>query len=68
MLSLTRTHPRERVDWACKLALERRLFRYKILRRIVEQAATHDPTPLPVLIQSHELIRDLFEYAEEVKV
>jgi len=45
MLSLTRTHPRERVDWACKLALERRLFRYKILRRIVEQAATHDPTP-----------------------
>ncbi len=68
MLSLTRSHPRERVDWACKLALERRLFRYKILRRIVEQAATHDPTPLPALIQSHELIRDLFEYAEEVKV
>jgi len=34
----------------------------------VEQAATHDPTPFPALIQSHELIRDLFEYAEEVKV
>jgi hypothetical protein len=67
MLSLTRNHPRERVDWACRVALERRLFRYKVLRRLVEQAEAQRPTPIPVLIQSHELIRDLFEYAEEVK-
>jgi hypothetical protein len=68
MLSLTRKHPRERVNWACRVSLQRRLFRYKVLRRLVEQAEVQNPTPVPALIQSHELIRDLFEYAEEVKV
>ncbi len=29
MLSLTRNHPKERVDWACQVALKRRQFRYK---------------------------------------
>ncbi|MFH1087163.1 MAG: hypothetical protein V1737_01085 [Chloroflexota bacterium] len=67
MLSLTRNHPRERVDWACRVALENRLFRYKVLRRLVEQAEAHSPIPVPVLIQTHDIIRDLFEYAEEVK-
>jgi transposase len=68
MLSLTRNHPRERVDWACRVALERRLFRYKILRRLVEQSAAHNPIQVPELTQRHEIIRDLFEYAEEIRV
>ena len=68
MLSLTRNHPKERVDWACQVALQRRLFRYKVLRRLVEQAEAHNPIQVPVLMQSHEIIRDLFEYAKEVNV
>ncbi|MCK4324061.1 MAG: hypothetical protein KAW89_05985, partial [Armatimonadetes bacterium] len=67
MVSLTRKHPKERVDWACGIAVENRLFRYKPLRRLVEQAAARAPTP-PPLIQSHDIIRDLSEYVEEVKV
>jgi len=65
MISLTRNHPRERVDWACGLALEHRIFRYKTLRRLVEQAAGRAPAP-PSLIQSHDIIRRLSEYTEEV--
>ena len=67
MISLTRKHPRERVDWACGIALENRLFRHKHLRRLVEQAAARAPAQLP-LIQSHEIIRELSEYAKEVRV
>jgi len=67
MISLTRKHPKERVDWACGIALERRLFRHKPLRRLVEQAAARAPTQLP-LIQSHNIIRELSEYVKEVKV
>ena len=66
MIALTRKHPRERVDWACGIALERRLFRYKPVRRLVEQAAARAPVQLP-LIQSHDIIRNLSEYAEEAK-
>jgi len=55
------------VDWACGIALERRLFRYKPLHRLVEQAAARSPAP-PPLRQSHDIIRDLSEYVEEVKV
>jgi len=67
MISLTRKHPKEQVDWACGIALEHRSFRYKPLRRLVEQAAARAPALQP-LIQSHELIRDLAEYTEEVNV
>jgi len=67
MISLTRKHPKERVDWACGIALENRLFRHKHLRRLVEQAAARAPAQLP-LIQTHEIIRELSEYAKEVKV
>jgi hypothetical protein len=67
MISLTRKHPKERVDWACGIALEKRLFRHKSLRRLVEQAAARAPAQLP-LIQSHEIIRELSEYAKEVRV
>jgi transposase len=67
MISLARRHPKERIDWACGIASEHRVFRYKPLRRLVEQAAARAPVP-PPLIQSHELIRDLSEYTEEVNV
>jgi transposase len=67
MISLTRKHPKERVDWACGVALEGRLFRHKQLRRLVEQAARRAPAQLP-LIQTHEIIRELSEYAKEVNV
>jgi len=68
MLSLTRKHPREQVDWACRVALERQVFRYQALRRLVERAETRNSAPAPALLQTHDLIRDLVEYAEEVKV
>jgi transposase len=61
VVALTRRHPRERVDWACGVALERRCFRYQALRRIVEAAAARAPTAS--LLQRHELIRDLADYA-----
>jgi hypothetical protein len=67
MISLTRKHPRERVDWACGIALDRGVFRYRPLRRLAEQAAARTPAS-PPLIQSHEIIRNLKEYAEEVNV
>lgn len=62
MLSLTRRHPRERVDEACGLALKARAFRYRTLRRLVEQAAQRSPEPVPRLTQEHELIRPLSDY------
>lgn len=67
MISLTRKHPKERVDWACGIALEHRVFHFKSLQRLVEQAAARAPVQ-PPLIQSHELIRNLSEYSKEVNV
>ena len=64
MVSLTRSHPRERVDWACGVSLDRGVFRYQVLRRLVDQAAAQ--APLPGLTQEHPMIRDLREYAKEV--
>jgi transposase len=64
MLSLTRTHPKERVDWACGVALESRSFRYQVLRRLVENAARRTPAAEPRLTQHHEVIRPLGQYAE----
>jgi len=64
MVSLTRSHPRERVDWACGVSLEREVFCYQTLRRLVDQAPLQ--SSLPCLIQEHPLIRDLREYAKEV--
>jgi hypothetical protein len=64
MVSLTRSHPRERVDWACGVALDRQVFRYPVLRRLVDEAGL--VAPIPNLLQGHPLIRDLREYAEEI--
>lgn len=62
LISLTRSHPRERVEWACGYTLGYGLFRYRILRRLLEQAAAN--APVPTLLQEHAVIRDLRVYAE----
>jgi hypothetical protein len=62
LISLTRSHPRERVDWACGQTLQYRLFRYRTLRRLVEQSA--ERAVVPHLLQEHAVIRDLHEYAK----
>ncbi len=66
MVALTRSHPRERVDWACGVALGSRAFRYRTLRRLVEQAAGREAPRPSRLTQQHELIRSLDEYGQLV--
>jgi len=63
VISLTRTHPRERVDWACGVALQSRAFRYRTVRRLTEQAAEGEEGRQRPLLQEHEVIRDLGQYA-----
>jgi hypothetical protein len=65
MTSLTRSHPRERVGWTCGIALARGVFRYRPLRLLMEQAAARTPAQFP-LIQTHEMMRNLKDYGEEV--
>lgn len=38
-------HPRERVDWACGTALDSRCFTYRVVRRLVHDAAERATTP-----------------------
>lgn len=61
VIALTRRHPRERVDWVCHTALERRCFRYQVLKRLADEAA--ERAQQPELLQHHEVIRDLTEYS-----
>lgn len=66
MLSLTRRHPAGRVDQACAAALRAHSFRYRTLRRLVEEAAARTPEPERRLTQAHPLIRSLWEYASAI--
>ena len=63
VLSLTRTHPRERVLHAAQRATVHRLFRYRDLKRLTEVA------PLPrtdlALTHEHESIRPMTDYRLE---
>ncbi len=62
-LHLVRKHPREAVLHAAKKALANRLFRYKDLRRLTEQA---DSAPAQrSLLDVHEAIRPMSEYRLE---
>jgi transposase len=62
-LHLVRKHPREAVLHAAKKALAHRLYRYKDLRRLTEQA---DSVPLQrSLLDVHEAIRSMNEYRLE---
>ena len=60
-LTLTRTHPKERVLRAARLAAEHRLFRMKPLRRLAEQGQT-EPTERR-LIEEHPAIRPMTQYS-----
>ena len=62
-LSLTRSHPRERVLAAARTATEHRLFRYKDLRRLVEQGAAGAEQLR--LLADHPSIRPLNHYRLE---
>ena len=66
MVSLTRRQTREQVDWACGVSLERRVFRYAVLQRLLERVSDRTPVPPQLLLQQHPLIRDLAEYTQEV--
>ena len=62
-LHLVRKHPKEAVLHAAKKALVHRLYRYKDLRRLTEQA---DPVPQRrSLLDVHEAIRPMNEYRLE---
>jgi hypothetical protein len=61
LVSLTRKHQRERVDWACGVALHNGSFRYQTLTRLLEQQP--EPDPRPMLTQEHDCIRELTQYA-----
>jgi hypothetical protein len=62
-LHLVRKHPKEAVLHAAKKALANRLFRYKDLRRLTEQA---DSVPAQrSLLDVHETIRPMNEYRLE---
>lgn len=63
VIGLTRSHPKERVDWAGGVALESRVFRYRTVRRLVEQTAEQTRPTVPLLTHEHELIRPLADYA-----
>lgn len=66
MLSLTRKHPAEAVNWACSLAHESSCYHYQSLKKLVERAYAGEKPP--ELIQTHELIRPLKEIGEEVSL
>lgn len=67
ILSLARKHPASLIEEACTLAVDRRVRSCKIVREIVERleakALPKAQAPLPILTQSHELIRPLQDYA-----
>ena len=63
VLSLTLRHAREAVLHAASKALEHRLFRYKDLQRLTQQAA-QQPTQLSLLTE-HPTIRPMTQYRLE---
>jgi transposase len=63
VLGLTRTHTREPLLHAARVALEHELFRYKDLRRLATQAQG-DPRQ-PRLICDHPAIRSMADYRME---
>lgn len=64
MLSLTRHHRKESVEWACKLAVNNGVYHYKSLKKLAEQA--QDRERQPELLQVHEIIRPLADIGKEM--
>jgi transposase len=64
VLGLTRRHPKECVDRGCELALEARAFRYRTVLRLVSELAAKSAQAQQLdLIQVHQVIRPLDDYA-----
>jgi transposase len=63
VLGLTRNHPRERLLKAASLAAEHRCFRYRDLKRLVENAAARQPEQ--PLIDTDPSIRPMSNYRLE---
>ncbi len=66
MLALTRRHAPAHVDAACAAALAAGSFRYRSLRRLVEEADLANVPVERLLTQEHPVIRPLREYAQFV--
>ena len=64
VITLCRQYPRELVDWACAKALGHGSLRYQTVRELVKRQGSPDQ---PDLIQDHDIIRPLNEYAELIK-
>ena len=62
MLSLTRSFPKEQVDGVCKTTLAKGVFKLRILKRLLEQPDSQPEQHQ--LMQEHELIRPLSQYAQ----
>jgi transposase len=62
-VSLVRSYPKQAVLIAAHVALENRLFRYKDLRRLTEQA--NAKRPRRQLLDAHESIRPMNQYSLE---
>ena len=62
VLSLTRRHTRERVLAAVAQAHTHQLYRYRLVRRLVEAAP---PTPAPPLVADDPAIRPMTQYTLE---
>jgi transposase len=63
MLQLTRSYPKEQVDGVCRTTREKGIFKLRILKRLL-QKQTQIETTAPELMQDHELIRPLSQYAQ----
>jgi transposase len=61
ILSLARKHEASLIEKACLLAVDRQVRSSKIVRELVERLEDKNKT-LPVLVQSHTLIRSLDDY------
>lgn len=65
MLSFCRKYPKERVNWACRIAHDAGQYRYRTLLRLLGQTKESSPDQMS-LTQSHELIRPLTDYRLEL--
>lgn len=61
MLSFCRKYPKERVNWACRIAHEAGQYRHQTLAKLLEEAESKAPQEAS-LTQNHELIRPLSDY------
>jgi len=65
VLSLARKHQSSLIEKACSLALDRHVRSSKVVKELVEklEETEKNKTTLPVLVQSHALIRSPDDYA-----